>query len=84
MRREMFNADESTPGIKEDGSLTQTARDILRACDPPATQEDIARAIVRHFSQVGPLVRDMIALGLLEDVDGRLALTEFAREKLSA
>jgi len=78
-----IDADESVAAIKPDGSLTQTARDVLGVCDPPATQEDIARALVRHFSQVQPMVRDLVSLGLLEDVDGRLALTELALEKLS-
>jgi hypothetical protein len=82
MRRDLIDADESLVAIKSDGSLTQTAKDILRACDSPATQEEIARSLVRHFSQVGPLVLDCIQLGLLEDQDGRLALTAFGREKL--
>ncbi len=77
-----LDADESVPAIKSDGSLTQVAKDMLRACDPPATEEDLARALVRHFSQVQPLVRDLISLGLVEDVDGRLVLTDFGREKL--
>ncbi len=77
-----IDADESVAEIKPDGSLTQTARDILRVCEPPATEEDISRALVRHFSQVQPMVRDLVNLGLLEDVEGRLALTELAREKL--
>lgn len=83
MRRDLLDVDESLVDIKPDGSLTQTARDILRACDPPSTQEEIARVLVRHFSQVGPLVLDCIQLGLLEDQSGRLALTVFGREKLA-
>lgn len=77
-----IDADESIAAIKPDGALTQTAKDILRVCDPPATEEDISRALVRHFSQVEPMVRDMVNLGLLVDVDGRLALTELAQAKL--
>jgi len=79
---ERIDADESVAAIKPDGGLTQTAKDILRVCDPPATEEDISRALVRHFSQVVPMVRDMVNLGLLVDVEGRLALTDLAREKL--
>ncbi len=78
-----IDADESIAAIKPDGALTQTAKDILRACDPPATEEDISRALVRHFSQVQPMVRDMVNLGLLEAVEGRLVPTELALEKLS-
>ncbi len=84
MTSDMYDADESVAAIKPDGSLTQTAKDVLRACDPPATEEDIARALVRHFSQVQPMVRDLIHLGLLEDVRGRLGLTTLAREKLGS
>uniref|UniRef100_I2Q3X4 Uncharacterized protein n=1 Tax=Desulfovibrio sp. U5L TaxID=596152 RepID=I2Q3X4_9BACT len=83
MTSDMYDADESVAAIKPDGSLTQTAKDILRICEPPATEEDIARGLVRHFSQVQPMVRDMLHLGLLEDAEGRLALTTLAREKLS-
>ena len=36
MRRDLFDADESLAAVKPDGSLTQTAKDVLRACDPPA------------------------------------------------
>lgn len=82
MTRDMYDADESMAAIKPDGSLTQAARDVLRACDPPATEEDISRALVRHFSQVQPMVRDLINLGLLQDENGRLALTEHAEAKL--
>jgi Mn-dependent DtxR family transcriptional regulator len=82
MTRDMIDADESMAAIKPDGSLTQTARDVLRVCDPPATEEDIARALVRHFSQVQPMVRELISLGLLEDVSGRLVLTDFGQEKV--
>lgn len=82
MRRDLFDADESLAAIKPDGSLTQTAKDILRACDPPATEEEIARAIVRHFSQVQPLVRECIHQDLLKERDGRLVLTDLGREKL--
>ncbi|MEA4854984.1 MAG: hypothetical protein AAGU21_14660 [Solidesulfovibrio sp.] len=81
-RDQRIDADESIAAIKPDGSLTQTARDILRACDPPATEEDISRALVRHFSQVEPMVRDLVHLGLLKEVEGRLSLTELAVEKL--
>jgi Mn-dependent DtxR family transcriptional regulator len=44
--------------------------------------EDISRALVRHFSQVLPMVRDLVNLGLLEDQNGRLAVTDYGREKL--
>lgn len=83
MTSDMYDADESVAAIKPDGTLTQTAKDILRVCDQPATEEDIARAIVRHFSQVVPMVRDMVNLGLLNNVEGRLAVTELAKEKLA-
>ncbi len=83
MIRDGFDTDESLAAIKPDGTLTQTAKDVLKACDPPATVEDIARAIVRHFSQIPPLVRDLVHQDLLEEVDGRLAVTELGREKLS-
>lgn len=78
-----IDADESVAAIKPDGALTQTAKDVLKVCDPPATEEDISRALVRHFSQVEPMVRDLVNLGLLEEVEGRLALTGLALEKLS-
>lgn len=84
MTSDMYDADESVAAIKPDGSLTQTAKDILRVCEPPATEEDISRALVRHFSQVQPMVRDLVNLGLLEEVQGRLSLTGLAQEKLSA
>lgn len=83
MTSDMYDAAEATPQVKPDGSLTQSAKDILRACDPPATEEDISRAVVRHFSQVQPMVRDLVNLGLLEDNNGRLAVTDYGREKLA-
>jgi hypothetical protein len=79
----LVDLDESQVAIKPDGSLTQMARDVLRACLTPATEEEVSKSLVRHFSQVGPLVRDCIHLDLLEDQDGRLALTVFGREKLA-
>jgi len=82
MRRDLVDADESQAAIKPDGSLTQMARDVLRACDPPATNEDIARALTRHFSFVEPLVQECIQQDLLREKNGRLALTDLAREKL--
>jgi hypothetical protein len=83
MRPDLVDADESLVAIKSDGSLTQTAKDVLRACDPPATEEEIAKVLARHFSHVTPLVRDCIHLDLLKDEDGRLALTELGQEKLA-
>lgn len=82
MRRDLVDVDESQPAIKPDGSLTQMARDVLHVCDPPATYEDIARALSRHFSFVEPLVQVCIQLDLLREKNGRFALTDFAREKL--
>ncbi|MHC1713823.1 MAG: hypothetical protein AB9872_16895 [Solidesulfovibrio sp.] len=82
MRRDMLDADESAAAVKPDGTLTQMAKDILRVCDPPATEEDISRALVRHFSQVQPMVRAMIHQDLLKDQEGRLTLTDRGREKL--
>ncbi|KHK00827.1 hypothetical protein DVDV_1175 [Desulfovibrio sp. DV] len=82
MTSDMYDAAEATPQVKPDGSLTQAAKDILRVCEPPATEEDISRALVRHFSQVQPMVRDLVNLGLLEDNNGRLAVTAYGREKL--
>jgi Mn-dependent DtxR family transcriptional regulator len=84
MTSDMYDAAEATPQVKPDGTLTQAAKDILRACDPPATEEDISRALVRHFSQVQPMVRDLVNLGLLEDHNGRLAVTDYGREKLGS
>lgn len=83
MTADMYDAAEDTPQVKPDGTLTQSAKDILRACDPPATAEDISRALVRHFSQVQPMVRDLVNLGLLEDRNGRLAVTDYGRDKLA-
>lgn len=82
MSSDLADTDESQVAIKVDGSLTQMARDVLRACLTPSTEEEVAKALVRHFSQVGPLVQDCIQLDLLEDRSGRLALTAFGREKL--
>ena len=82
MTSDMYDAAEATPQVKPDGSLTQAAKDILRVCEPPATEEDISRALVRHFSQVQPMVRDLVNLGLLEDRNGRLAVSDYGREKL--
>lgn len=82
MTSDMYDAAEATPQVKPDGSLTQAAKDILRVCEPPATEEDISRSLVRHFSQVQPMVRDLVNLGLLEDNNGRLAVTAYGREKL--
>ena len=82
MISDMYDAAEDTPQVKPDGTLTQAAKDILRVCEPPATMEDISRALVRHFSQVLPMVRDLVNLGLLEDQNGRLAVTDYGREKL--
>jgi len=82
MRSELVDADESQAAIKPDGSLTQMAKDVLRVCDPPATDEEIARALSRHFSFVEPMVRQCIQQDLLKEQDGRLALTDLGREKL--
>jgi hypothetical protein len=82
MRSDFADSDESAAAIKSDGSLTQMAKDVLRVCDPPATDEEIARALTRHFSFVEPLVRECIQQDLLKEQDGRLAITELGREKL--
>lgn len=82
MSADLVDPDESQVAIKPDGSLTQMGRDVLRACLNPATEEEVAKALVRHFSQVGPLLQDCIQLDLLEDQSGRMALTAFGREKL--
>jgi hypothetical protein len=82
MSSDLVDPDESQVAIKSDGSLTQMAKDVLRACLTPATEEEVSKALVRHFSQVEPLVRDCIHLDLLVEQDGRLALTVVGREKL--
>lgn len=84
MSADLADPDESQIAIKSDGTLTQMTKDVLRACLTPATEEEVAKVLVRHFSQVGPLVRDCLHLDLLEEREGRLVLTVFGREKLFA
>ena len=37
MISDMYDAAEDTPQVKPDGTLTQSAKYILRVCEPPAT-----------------------------------------------
>jgi DNA-binding IclR family transcriptional regulator len=68
--------------INSDGSLTRTARIVLRALRSPGTEMDIAELTDLAFYQVRASLRELVELGLLEKYDDLYQITPAGLEKL--
>ncbi|GBC96960.1 hypothetical protein HRbin16_02773 [bacterium HR16] len=68
--------------ISADGTLTESARRMLGVLQHPASPEEVAQATGLPLFRVRSGLREMAQAGLVEEKEGRYALTEAGRQKL--
>ena len=66
--------------VKPDGSLTETAKILLRQLDNPLTAEEIASRINQPFFKVRSVMRELVGNGLALETDGKIS-DYFERER---
>ncbi len=67
--------------ISADGTLTESARRMLEVLQNPATPEDVAQATGLPLFRVRSGLREMAQAGLVEEKEGRYALTEAGKQR---
>jgi hypothetical protein len=68
--------------INADGSLTASARKVLRALENPLTAEEIRDATGQPLFRIRASLREMEAAGLVAGAEGYFTVTDEGREKL--
>ena len=62
--------------INSDGSLTKTAKKVMTVMQTPSRDFDIAEEIQFPVYLVRSSLRELIEIGLVNEVDGEFTLTE--------
>ncbi len=65
--------------INTDGSLTASARKVLRALETPATAEEVRRLTAQPLFRIRAALREMEAAGLVKSADGQYSVTDTGR-----
>ena len=68
--------------INADGSLTSSARKVLRALKSPATAEQVRTLTAQPLFRIRAALREMEQAGLVESADGRYGITDAGRKAL--
>jgi predicted methyltransferase len=69
--------------VRDDGSLSPTAKRLMKAIPEPATEEDVAMAADLPLYRVRSVARELIQAGLVEVTDGKFRLTKTGEERLA-
>jgi hypothetical protein len=70
--------------VKPDGSLTETAKTLLKQLDNPLTAEEIAPRINQPLFKVRSVMRELVGNGLALEGEGKFQITAKGTEKLQA
>jgi predicted transcriptional regulator len=68
--------------VKPDGSLTETAKVLLRQLEKPLNAEEIAPRIGQPLFKVRSVMRELLSNGLAIEVNGRFQISSKGEEKL--
>ena len=68
--------------INADGSLTASARKVLKALENPLTAEEVREVTSQPLFRIRASLREMEAAGLISGADGYYKITDEGRERL--
>jgi predicted transcriptional regulator len=68
--------------VKPDGSLTETAKVLLRQLENPLNAEEIAPRVGQPLFKVRSVMRELVGNGLAMEADGKFQITTKGKEKL--
>jgi len=63
------------PCINPDGTLTESAKTLLKAAYEPMSAEDLAKKIGLPLYKVRSSVREMMEVGLIKETEGKFLIT---------
>jgi hypothetical protein len=68
--------------VKPDGSLTETAKVLLRQLENPLNAEEIAPLVGQPLFKVRSVMRELVGNSLALETDGKFQITLKGKEKL--
>ncbi|TET28373.1 hypothetical protein E3J68_03115 [Candidatus Aerophobetes bacterium] len=68
--------------INPDGTLTPSAKAMLSAVSSPAPLEEVAKSTGLPLFRIRSSIREMLEAGLVEEKEGKYAVTKLGREKI--
>lgn len=72
------------PCIGADGTLTESAKALLKLLEQPATPEEIAARLGHPLFLVRASLRELLAADLLRTAGGQYSISEQGRKKLQS
>jgi len=68
--------------VKPDGSLTETAKVLLRQLENPLNAEEIASLVGQPLFKVRSVMRELVSNGLALELEGGFQISSKGKEKL--
>jgi len=68
--------------VNPDGSITETAKALLRVLESPLAPEEIAQKVGQPLFKVRSSLREMTGAELIKDEGGKYIVTEKGKEKI--
>ncbi|MBI5586644.1 MAG: hypothetical protein HY892_22775 [Deltaproteobacteria bacterium] len=68
--------------INPDGTVTESAKDMLRALSEPRSPEKVAAIVAQPLFKVRSSLRELAGGGLALEVEGKFTVTAKGREKI--
>ena len=69
--------------VEPDGTLSESAKELLKITESPATPEDISSRLGQPLFKVRSSLRELAQAGLIQEEGGAFSTTEVGRERLS-
>jgi predicted transcriptional regulator len=70
------------PCVGPDGTLTESAKALLRLLEQPATPEEIAARLEQPLFSVRASLRELVGADLVRTEGGKYLITEAGRKKI--
>ena len=70
------------PCVGPDGTLTESAKALLKLLDQPATPEEVSARLGQPLFSVRASLRELVGADLVRTEGGRYEITERGRQKL--
>lgn len=68
--------------VNPDGTITESAKALLRAIKNPLAPEEISKQIGQPLFKVRSSLREMTTAGLVQQQDDKFVITEKGKEKI--
>ena len=68
--------------VNPDGSVSETAKALLRILDNPLEPEEISRQVGQPLFKVRSSLREMTSAEFIEEEGGKYVITEKGKEKI--